>query len=88
MSKKVFKFAGKLIKKVAPTVATAFGGPLGGVALHILAEKLGVDSQEESAILDFIERNQNPDLALKIKEAENAFSLHLKDIRQDGGAWL
>lgn len=77
---KVLKIAGGLLGKVAPSIATALGGPLGGVAVFILAKVLGIDDADESSILDYIERNQNPDLALKLKIAEQEFAVSLKEL--------
>ena len=42
------KIAG-LIGSVAPTIATALGGPLAGTAAPAIAEVLGVNSQDPTA---------------------------------------
>lgn len=56
-----------LLKTVAPGLATAVVGPMGGIAVKAIAEKLGVPAAigEVTAALE-----ANPDLALKLKEID------------------
>jgi len=56
-----------LLKNVAPGLATAVMGPMGGIAVKAIAEKLGVEATPlaiSTAIQD------NPDIALKLKEID------------------
>jgi hypothetical protein len=65
-----------LVGTVAPTLGTALGGPLGGMAGQFLADTLGVPKENlEETVL-----NANPDTMLKIKEADQAFKLKMKEL--------
>ena len=56
-----------LLKDAAPALATAVAGPMGGIAVKAIADKLGVPASisEVAAALE-----ANPDLALKLKEID------------------
>ena len=56
-----------MLKGAAPGLATAVAGPLGGMAMAAIAEKLGVPSTP-SAVTQALK--DNPDLALKLKEID------------------
>lgn len=65
-----------LVGTVAPTLGTALGGPLGGMAGQFLADQLGVSSDKlEETVL-----NANPDTMLKIKQANNEFEIKMKEL--------
>lgn len=57
-----------LLKDVAPGLATAVMGPMGGMAVKAIAEKLGVEATP-LAISTAIK--ENPDIALKLKEIDS-----------------
>lgn len=70
-----------IIKSIAPTIATAVLGPLGGVAVSAIGSVLGVDKPTQDKIADVISNGQlTPDQisALKMKELE--FQQHEKDM--------
>ena len=80
----------KLLKKgilknvvgaVAPTLGSALGGPMGGMALNIGAEKLGVPNNPK-AVEKAIE-NATPEQMIEIKKAEQAFDLQMKELDVD-----
>jgi hypothetical protein len=56
-----------ILKGAAPALATAVAGPMGGMAVKAIADKLGVPASvsEVTAALE-----ANPDLALKLKEID------------------
>jgi hypothetical protein len=56
-----------MLKNAAPALATAVGGPLGGMAMNAIAAKLGVEATP-SAVTQALK--DNPDLALKLKEID------------------
>lgn len=56
-----------LLKGAAPGLATAVMGPLGGMAINAIANKLGVDPTP-SAVTQALK--DNPELALKLKEID------------------
>jgi len=67
-----------LLKSAAPALATAVAGPMGGMAIKAIADKLGVPA----SITDVTTALQgNPDLALKLKEIDTrAFEAETKAV--------
>jgi hypothetical protein len=67
-----------LLKSAAPALATAVAGPMGGMAVKAIADKLGVPA----SITDVTNALQaNPDLALKLKEIDTrAFEAETKAV--------
>ena len=64
------------IMKIAPSIATAIGGPFGGLAATVLKEVTGLDQAGvEKAIAE-----GSPDIFLQLKQAEQAFELELERI--------
>ena len=57
-----------MVSKFAPAIGTALGGPLGGLAVSAIAEKLGV-SDEVEAVTKAIKAD--PEAAIKLQELEN-----------------
>tara|TARA_R110000851_G_C13089506_1_gene566729 strand:+ start:708 stop:1208 length:501 start_codon:yes stop_codon:yes gene_type:complete len=70
-----------LIGTIAPTVATALGGPLAGMAVKALAESLGVE--EDRSVIEGILANPSQEDLVKIKELEISFKLRLKELEID-----
>ena len=69
-----------LIKGAAPALATAVGGPLGGMAVKAIADKLGVPASV-SEVTKALE--SNPELALKLKEIDTrAFEAETKAVSE------
>lgn len=67
----------QVIAKVAPTIATALGGPLAGVAVQALGSVFGVDGATQEEIQQRLAGATSEDL-LKLKEAEQKFVLDMK----------
>jgi len=67
-----------ILKSAAPALATAVAGPMGGMAVKAIADKLGVPA----SITDVTSALQaNPDLALKLKEIDTkAFEVETKAV--------
>lgn len=57
-----------MVSKFAPAIGTALGGPLGGLAVSAIAEKLGV-ADEVEAVTKAIKAD--PEAAIKLQELEN-----------------
>ena len=69
-----------MLKGAAPALATAVGGPLGGMAIKAIADKLGIDPTPES-VTDALKNN--PELALKLKEIDTrAFEAETKAVSE------
>lgn len=68
-----------VVGSVAPTLATALGGPFAGVAVKFLADKLGVD--DTGKVEDFlVSATQDPDKLLELKKAEIEFRERLREL--------
>lgn len=57
-----------MVSKFAPAIGTALGGPLGGLAVSAIAEKLGV-ADEVEAVTKAIKTD--PESAIKLQQLEN-----------------
>jgi hypothetical protein len=70
----------EMLKNAAPALATAVAGPMGGMAVKAIADKLGVPA----SITDVTKALQeNPDLALKLKEIDTrAFEAETKAVSE------
>lgn len=73
-----------LVGKLAPTVATALGGPLAGLATKTLAGALGLDAaQPPQDLEEQIEQhlsNASPEDLLKVKQSENDFKARMREL--------
>lgn len=70
----------QIIGQVAPALATAVAGPMGGVAIKAIAEKLGVPPAIE-AVTQALEAN--PELAVKLKEIDvKAFEVEQQNVTE------
>lgn len=75
------KLLKNLVGAVAPTLGTAMGGPLGGVAGKVISEALGVPNNPK-AIEKAMDNATQEDL-VKIKEAELKFEADMKQMEVD-----
>ena len=72
---------GGLLKSLAPTIASAAGGPMAGMAVKMAAQKLGVPDATANEIEDIIERE--PEKAVLLKEADNDFKSRIREMEID-----
>lgn len=73
----------KIVKAVAPTLASALGGPLAGVAATAISQALlGRDDATEEEIGAAL-LSRNSDALLKLKQAENEFRSRMKELDVD-----
>ena len=72
---------GGLLKSLAPTIASAAGGPMAGMAVKMAAKKLGVPDATANEIEDIIERE--PEKAVLLKEADNDFKDRIREMEID-----
>ena len=72
-----------LIGTVAPTLATALGGPLAGMATRAIAESLigNPDASEKDIALAL--QGASPETMLKLKEADLAFEQRMAELNVD-----
>jgi hypothetical protein len=70
------------LKTIAPTIATALGGPLAGLAVSIVGKALGADNATQDTIAAVVTGAKPEDLQ-KLKQAEEDFQLSLKKLDVD-----
>lgn len=68
-----------LLKTVAPTVATALGGPLAGLAVSTIGKALGMDDATQETISARLQGATPADL-LALKKADQDFQAHMKEL--------
>ena len=73
----------KLVRTVAPGLATALGGPLAGAAVQTISQAVlgkpdGTEEEVATAVV-----SGGTDALLKIKEADNAFTVKMKELGVD-----
>ncbi len=72
------------LMQVAPAIAAAAGGPLAGMAVQLANRHLGGDKQISSIEeLGTIITGGDPDDLLKLRDADQAFEIKLKDLDID-----
>jgi len=70
-----------IVGAVAPTLGTALGGPMGGMAAKTIASVLGCNEDPKS-IQKAIEQ-ATPEQMLELKKAEQAFEVQMKELEVD-----
>lgn len=73
----------KTVAAVAPTIATAFTGPLGGLATKAVIEALGLPRDSTEDKIEAAIKNATPDQLLLIKNADNAFKIKMGELGVD-----
>lgn len=68
-----------IVGTVAPWIATAITGPLGGMAVGALADALGLSDKTESAIKQALS-GATPEQMLAIKQADQAFAARMQEL--------
>ena len=73
---------GSLLKSLAPTIASAAGGPMAGMAVKMAASKLGLpENTTANEIEDLIERE--PEKAVLVKQADQDFKNRIREMEID-----
>jgi hypothetical protein len=70
-----------LIGSVAPTIATALGGPLAGLAVKAIADSLGVDPTEGAVSKALA--NASPEMLAAIQKADQEFQVKMAELNID-----
>ena len=70
-----------IIGAVAPTLGTALGGPMGGIAAKMISEVLGVPNNSKS--INQAMAVATPEQMLQLKQAEQAFEVQMKELEVD-----
>ena len=71
-----------IVKAAAPTIASALGGPLAGMAVSAIGSALGLDKATEQTIQARL-AGATPDDLLKVKQAEAEFAAKMKQMEID-----
>jgi hypothetical protein len=73
-----------LVGTVAPTIATALGGPLAGMATSAISKALlGKSDGTEAEIADTLSKSTDPDILQKVKQADQEFAAKMKQLDID-----
>jgi hypothetical protein len=70
-----------IVGAVAPTLGTALGGPMGGMAANMISEVLGVPNTPKAIEKGLAEAT--PEQMLELKKAEQAFEVQMKELEVD-----
>lgn len=71
-----------LISTVAPTIASAIGSPMAGLAVSAACEALGLSTKTEEALAGAL-KGATPDDMLRLKQAEQSFKLEMEKLGID-----
>lgn len=71
-----------LLGSVAPTLATAAGGPLAGMAVKAIGDALGLDKATTDTVAAAL-KGASPDDLLKVKQADQAFQSKMAELGVD-----
>ena len=72
-----------LVGTIAPTLATALGGPMAGMAVKAIAGGLLGDESATEKDIAMAMANATPDDLLKLKEADQSFALEMERLGVD-----
>jgi hypothetical protein len=71
-----------IVGTVAPTIATALGGPLAGLAVKSLGSALGIEQPTEATVTAAL-RGATPDDLLKVQQADQQFQSQMASLGVD-----
>tara|TARA_R110000737_G_scaffold144670_1_gene174844 strand:+ start:630 stop:1124 length:495 start_codon:yes stop_codon:yes gene_type:complete len=73
----------KIVSNLAPTLATALGGPLAGTATKFLARELLGDADAKESDIDLALSNATPEQLYKLKDIDNDFAKEMAKLGVD-----
>jgi hypothetical protein len=74
---------GNLLGQLAPTIATAIGGPIAGMAVKALAGALGLSQDASSEDVEAALINATPEQLAAIKKVDADFKVQMKELDID-----
>ena len=77
----IFSKLKNVVGAVAPTLGTALGGPIGGMAANVISEVLWVPNNPKAIEKGLAEAT--PEDMLKLKKAEQEFQVQMKELEVD-----
>lgn len=72
---------GALLKTLAPTVAQAAGGPMAGMAVKMVASRLGMPDADAEQIEKVLEKQ--PEKAVEVQQADREFKNRIREMEID-----
>lgn len=69
-----------LVGTVAPTLATALGGPLAGMAVSAIGSALGLDENASEAQVSAALATSKPEMLVALRQADQEFKKHMADV--------
>lgn len=73
----------KIVGAVAPSLATAIGGPLGGMAMKVVADVLGLPAESSEKDVSKAMAAATPDQLLALKQADQDFAVRMRELDID-----
>ena len=70
-----------IISTIAPALGSALGSPLGGAAVSMIAEKLGVPNNQKA--VEKAIQQATPEQLLELKKVEKDFEIKMKELEVD-----
>ena len=70
-----------IISTIAPALGSALGTPLGGAAVSMIADKLGVPNNQKS--VEKAIQEATPEQLLELKKGEKEFEVKMKELEVD-----
>lgn len=77
------KTIGGLLGQIAPTIATAIGGPVAGMAVKALASALGLSQDASSDDVQTALMNATPEQLAAVKKIDADFKVQMKELDID-----
>lgn len=78
-----FKSIGPLLQQIAPTIATALGGPIAGMAVKTLSTAIFGHGDGTEADISTAIAEANPETLAKIKQIDADFKVRMKQLDID-----
>jgi hypothetical protein len=79
----LLKQFGPLLGQIAPTIATALGGPLAGIAVKTLSSVLLGHENGSQEDISAAMANASPDQLAALKKIDSDFKVHMKELDID-----
>ena len=70
-----------VIGAVAPTIGTALGGPMGGMAMNMVSQALGCKNNPKD--VEKAVQNATPEQLVELKKLDNDFEIKMKELDVD-----
>ena len=78
-----FSKIGNLLGQIAPTIATAIGGPVAGMAVKALSSALGLSPDASTDDVQAALMNATPEQLAAIKKVDADFKVQMKELDID-----